>query len=335
MSFQAEKAVIRALYEDLRTAVSGEYQSVLSRHYAPDITWRAFHPFNEISSSSDIAHTFWEPFCHSLSHLQRREDVFFAGTNDCTEKTEAGASTWVVSMGHFMGLFDHAWLGIPPTGKIAFLRYAEFNKVENGKITDVAFYFDIPHFMVQAGLQPFPPQSAAHCIQPGPQTHDGVYVADQEPAEAPKTMAAINAMVADLGQWNLGIPIEEELRRTWHEDMVWWGPEGIGATYTIPRYAEQHAGIFRASFDKRSKTKHIARVAEGYYGGFFGWPNFTAEPLGGFMGMPATGKSGEFRVIDIYRRADDKLAENWIFIDLLHFWKQQGVDILERTLRHS
>ena len=49
------------------------------------------------------------------------------------------------------------------------------------------------------------------------------------------------------------------------------------------------------------------------------------------MGMPATGKEGEFRVIDIYRREGDKLAENWIFIDLLHFWHQQGVDILGRT----
>ena len=48
------------------------------------------------------------------------------------------------------------------------------------------------------------------------------------------------------------------------------------------------------------------------------------------MGMPATQKAGDFRVIDIYRCAGDKLAENWIFIDLLHFWKQQGVDILAR-----
>ena len=77
----------------------------------------------------------------------------------------------------------------------------------------------------------------------------------------------------------------------------------------------------------------VARVSEGHYGGFFGWPNFTAEPTGGFMGMPATGKSGPFRVIDIYRRADDKLAENWVFIDLLHFWKSQGVDILDRCIR--
>jgi thymidine kinase len=46
--------------------------------------------------------------------------------------------------------------------------------------------------------------------------------------------------------------------------------------------------------------------------------------------MPATNTPGEFRVIDIYRRSGDKLAENWVFIDLLHFWKSQGVDILER-----
>lgn len=46
------------------------------------------------------------------------------------------------------------------------------------------------------------------------------------------------------------------------------------------------------------------------------------------MGMAPTGKRSEFRVIDIYRRDGDKLAENWIFIDLLNFWNQQGVDFL-------
>ena len=112
--------------------------------------------------------------------------------------------------------------------------------------------------------------------------------------------------------------------------MIWWGPAGIGSTYTVPRYAKQHSGPFRASFTERSKTNHICRIAEGHFGGFFGWPNFTARPTGGFMGMPATNKLGEFRVIDIYRREGDKLAENWVFIDLLHFWKDQGFDILKR-----
>ena len=48
------------------------------------------------------------------------------------------------------------------------------------------------------------------------------------------------------------------------------------------------------------------------------------------MGMPKSSERLEFRVIDIYRRQDDKLIENWIFIDLLHVMHQQGLDVLGR-----
>ena len=37
------------------------------------------------------------------------------------------------------------------------------------------------------------------------------------------------------------------------------------------------------------------------------------------------------RVVDLYRRDGDKLAENWIFIDILHFLAEQGVDLLANT----
>jgi predicted ester cyclase len=244
---------------------------------------------------------------------------------------ESQGGVWVVSMGHLMGLFDHSWLGIPPTGKIAMLRFCEFNRVEDGKITETAMYFDIPHLMVQAGLYPFTTQTAAHLVQPGPMTHEGLMFDKQNPSSGEKTLFVIESMIKDLGQWDNELSLEDELRQTWAEDMIWWGPEGVGATYTIERYAKQHSGPFRAGFTDRSKTNHIARLAEGNFGGFFGWPNFSATPSGGFMGMPATNTPGEFRVIDIYRRDGDKLAENWVFIDLLHFWKMQGVDILART----
>ncbi len=324
--FTEEKQIITDLYRDLDTASPEATKAALKHHYAPNHIWRGYHPFDEIHGSEAVADQFWAPLKTALTHLQRRQDVFMAGKNEMDGFT----STWVVSMGHLMGLFDAPWLGIAPTGKMAFLRYCEFNKVENGQVTETAMYFDIPHLMMQAGLQPFPPQTAAHLVQPGPMTHDGLMFTPQPPDTGEKTLAAINAMITDLGQWNSGLSLEDELRRTWHEDMIWWGPAGIGATYTIPRYAKQHSGPFRAGFTDRSKTNHICRMAEGHFGGFFGWPNFTATPTGGFMGMPATGKPGEFRVIDIYRRDGDKLAENWIFIDLLHFWKQQGVDILTR-----
>ena len=151
-------------------------------------------------------------------------------------------------------------------------------------------------------------------------------------SEGKKTLAAINFMVEDMRDWKHTnkLPLVDELRRSWKEDMIWWGPAGIGATYTIERYAEQHSGPFRATFKDRKSNGHLCKCAEGNFGGFFGWPNLTLTPTGGFMGMPATGKPGDMRVIDMYRREGDKLAENWIFIDLLHFWNQQGIDILDR-----
>ena len=326
MGFQREKKTVLGLYAALEGAEPGRIRAELARVMAPDALWRGYHPFGEMTGPSEVAARFWEPLRLSMTRMQRRQDVFFAGRNEM----DGFGSVWVVSMGHLVGLFDAPWLGLAPTGKMAFLRYCEFNRVDGDRIAETAMYFDIPHLMMQAGLQPFPPQTAAHLVQPGPLTHDGLLFADAPAAEGQATLAAINAMIGDLGTWQSGLPLEEELARTWHDDMIWWGPAGIGATYTIARYARQHSGPFRAAFAERSKTTHIARLAEGAYGGFFGWPNFTAVHKGGFMGMPGSETRGEMRVIDIYRRSGNKLAENWVFIDLLHFWNMLGVDILGR-----
>lgn len=34
------------------------------------------------------------------------------------------------------------------------------------------------------------------------------------------------------------------------------------------------------------------------------------------------------RVVDIHRREDDYLAENWVYIDILYYLYQQGLDVL-------
>ncbi len=74
-------------------------------------------------------------------------------------------------------------------------------------------YFDIPHLMMQAGINPFPNQTAAHLVQPGPLTHDGLLHSPQDPKEGQKTLATINTMISDLGQWNSPLSHEDELRQ--------------------------------------------------------------------------------------------------------------------------
>ena len=322
------KKVVRAYYAALDAADPADVANVMKEFCGSPFVWRGFHPFNEMNDPAKVGEQFWASLKSALRPMQRRLDLFLAGKNEI----DGFSSVWVGSMGHLMGLLDREWLGIRPTRRIAMLRYAAFHKVEDGRIVDEAMFFDIPHLMMQAGQNPFPPQTGAHLVQPGPMTHDGVMFEHQNPAEGAATLEAINRMTRDISKWSGGRsePLVDELRRTWHEDMIWWGPAGIGASYTIPRYAEQHSGPFREAFVDRKFNGHLCKIAEGHFGGFFGWPNLTLQNRGGFMGMPATGQEGDMRVIDMYRREGAKLAENWIFIDLLHFWNQQGVDILKR-----
>ena len=75
-------------------------------------------------------------------------------------------------MGHLLGLFDRPWLGIPPTQRMCFLRYAEFHRVDGDRIAETALFLDVISVMQQAGQDPLPPQTGASHLHPGPLTHD-------------------------------------------------------------------------------------------------------------------------------------------------------------------
>lgn len=325
--FQAEKQIVRRLHADIAMSTPDTIAAALARHVAPDWHWRGMHPFHEQRGPDAVASTFWAPLLTAFTRLQRRPDIFMAGLNEM----DGFKSRWVVQMGHLMGLFDKPLLGILPTGKIAMLRFVEFNRVEDGRVVETAMFCDLLHLMMQAGQWPLPPQSGAHLVQPGPMTHEGL-MHDAQPAElGERTLAAINAMLDNPFTSVDGVDEETRLRRVWHNDMIWWGPAGIGASYTIPRYIKQHCEPFDdALHDGYRFNGHLCRMAEGHFGGFFGWANLTLLNAGGYLGMTAGPGPADMRVVDIYREQDGKLAENWIFIDILHFLSMQGLDVLGR-----
>lgn len=322
------KTVARDYAAALEAATPKTVQGVLQKHMSAKCFWHGLHPFDEQTGPQAVADAFWAPFLRSFSRVQRREDIFFAGLNEI----DGFSGTWTCSMGHFMGLFDEAFLNIPATRKIAMLRYAEFCKIEGGVITQSALFVDLLHLMAQAGLYPLnAPQTGAQLVQPGPRTHDGLVLSPQPLAESQKTLARINNMIGSIDHANATakpLAPEDELAEDWQDDMIWWGPTGIGATYTIDRYIDQHQGPFRRAMEGRILNGHLCRMAEGHYGGFFGWPNLTLTNRNGFMGVPGNDIRADMRVVDIYRREGDKLVENWVFIDMLHFLKMQGVDVL-------
>ena len=328
--FQAEKQLVRVYHDELALAAPDSVVSILQRYTAPDWHWRGMHPFHEQFGAQAVADVFWTPYLTAMTRVQRRSDIFMAGLNEI----DGFKGRWVVEMGHLMALFDKPYLGIQPTGKIAMLRFAEFNRVEDGRIVETAMFVDLLHLMAQAGQFPLPPQTGAQLVQPGPMTHQGVMHERQDPALGERSLAAINALLGNPKSNELGITEGERLQRVWHDDMIWWGPGGIGASYTIPRYLKQHSEPFSDGLHTGYNFNgHLCRMAEGNFGGFFGWANLTVFNSGGYLGMTKGPGPSEMRVVDLYRVQDGKLAENWIFIDILNYLAIQGLDVLGRMQR--
>ena len=327
-SYQTQKSLILSFYDEIEAANANSIAKVIRKFTKPDLQWYGVYPFNEQKGGDAVAEVFWIPFLSAWSNVQRRQDIFLAGTS------EIDNADWVISMGHFMGLLDGNWLGLPASRKIANLRYADFNCIKDGKIIRSSFFCDLIGLMHQLGLNPLPLQTGASFVYPGPRTHDGLLIEPQDQQESQKTLKLVNQMIGDLTVLNKNendCPHPDLLKKTWHDDMIWYGPAGIGASYTIPRYQEQHQFPFRRGLKDKVFNGHICRFAEGNYAGFFGWPNLTNTPIGGFLGLPASNISADMRVVDIYRREGEKLSENWVLIDLPWWLKQQGVDVLERT----
>jgi hypothetical protein len=327
-NYQSQKSLILSFYDKLEGANANSVGKIISQFTKPDFQWYGVYPFNEQKGGDAVAEVFWIPFLSAWSNVQRRQDVFLAGTS------EIDNTDWVISMGHFMGLLDGNWLGLPASRKLAFLRYADFNCIKEGKIIRGSFFCDLIGLMHQLGMNPLRPQTGSSFIYPGPRTHDGLLIKPQEQIESQKTLELVNRMIGDLTDLNKSkddSPPPDLLRKTWHDDMLWFGPAGIGATYTIQRYQEQHQLPFRRGLKDKVFNGHICRFAEGNYAGFFGWPNLTNTAKGGFLGVPESGIAADMRVVDIYRRQGEKLSENWVLIDLPWWLKQQGVDVLEST----
>lgn len=320
------KSIVLEHFRKLDNATTNGLAEALACHTHPNCRFQFVHPFNEVVGAGQAAEVFWRPLRASFAPLQRRQDIFFAGANDL----DGGRTEWVVSMGHLLGLFATPFLGIRPTGKAVMLRYAEFNCITDGVITDSTLFLDIMNMMAQVQAEVLPPSTAATMVTPGPRTHDGLLFDDQCAREGQKTLALFQRMINRL----LDVDVHTtntDLSLDWTEDMIWWGPGGIGAPYTQAGYLAQHCVPFEQGLRWGEFFGHTTETAEGCYGGFFGWPTFDVQSLGGYIGLaPASETRATMRVVDLYRREGEKLAENWNFIDHLHFLDQLGVDLIAR-----
>lgn len=298
--------------------------AVCQTHLSFDHAYRGMRPFYEIQGPEALASTVWSPLKSAMSAIQRRPDIFFASHADLDQN----AGIWVVEMGNFLCDFTHQWLGIPATRKTIYLPYATMNRVSGEAIVETVEFIDILAVLSQAGRNPLAKhQTGGMMMSPGPKTHDGLLYDTQPARLSQDTYDLTHAMLTDLAL-SYTSP-EDHLARFWQADLNWFGPTGIGASLSIPGYQRGHTTPFESKQDVVKIHDWELALAEGNYSAFMWWPCLTLRNTGDYLGAPSNDVAAEMRVVDLYRCDGDKLTENWIFIDILHFLAEQGVDLLE------
>ena len=110
----------------------------------------------------------------------------------------------------------------------------------------------------------------------------------------------------------------------WSEDMVWYGPGGIGTRRGLDEFAEYRAEFIGAFPDKRFED--FVRFGDGGdYVAAVGVQHATHD--GDWCGIPASGKRVKVKYMDIWRAENGYLVENWVQIDILDFLEQIGFDV--------
>jgi hypothetical protein len=316
----ANKEALEAFHQALRHPDPVAASDAAKHFFAADAAVNVSHPINDLTGAEGFFSGFLAPLQDSFEGLYLRPDILIGGTSyDGTE--------WVSDMGYLVGHFMRDWVGIPASGKLAYLRYGSFHRMENGQAVESYIYLDIPELLMGMGRWPLQSPQGFGGMKPGPASHDGLDIA-HDPDRSAKTYQIMVDMLSGLASE------DEAWRPYWHPNMMWHGPAAFGSFVGIEEF-QKFQVPFEAAFEgwgggmaPYTPTKHFTRFADGDYSCIGGWPSLQGTHTGKYLGFEPTGVTTLFRVCDWYRREGDLLVENWVFVDIPDALLQWGYDVI-------
>lgn len=322
-----EVALFRQNLCDLWACPADELPGRVERLFAPGGRGAVAHPINDIVSGEDFQERFCLPLRRAFTQTRRRDELFISGEN----RRDVGGY-WVAAFCHYVGNFNAPLFGIQPHHHLSFLRSGEFYRVENGRIVDFRIICDFVDLLRQTGKSPFVESLGAEMTFPGPASHDGINPAD--PATGITSLDLVEAMLSDLRAFDP--ETFESSGQTgkdgyWADTMLWYGPAGVGSNYLWDGFQKDHRIPFLSAFPDRVGGNHYCRIGDGDFAAVSGWPSMTMTHVGDYLGIKGTGKPLTLRVMDFYRCEEDKIAENWVFLDYGHLLDQMGVRLFDNA----
>lgn len=304
------------------------------------------HPLETLANREALFTEAFEPLQQAIPDLERRAFIMIAGNsgnsfgkynvdgNSVDDSDNiSDNSNWVGCAGYYTGTFIQSWLDIPPTGHLITMRFHEFYRFKNGKIVEMQALWDIPEVMHQAGAWPMVPSLGREGICAAPATLDGNHAGLDYPFEqGRRSQQLVLDMLDGLGDFATGGVNAMQLNKYWHPRCNWYGPSGIGACRGIAGFRNWHQIPFLNALPNRTTIEENGHLfAEGDYVAFTAWPGMAMMVSGdGWLGIAPAGQSITLRSLDFWRCEEGLIRENWVLVDILHAYKQVGIDVLAR-----
>lgn len=316
----------------LKSEAFATLQGLFSGTIAPheDAQAQAMHPVGHVTGGADVAEI-WHALRRALPDGERRDDIFLAGENhpDPRAKFERFGPL-VACMGSYQGTFSAPLFGIPPSHGVVTLRYGEAHYFEDGRLLRSWLIWDLADLLLQVGRWPLAAPLGAPGHWPGPKGGGGVLLDRAGPADAlTRVFAMHDALLSFDGKSLDSMPMSD----WWTENFMYYAGGGIGTTRGLAGFRAHHQIPFLHAFPDRYAIGHFIRIGDGDFavtGGDVG-----ATHTGEYLGMAPTGRPIKMSVMDFYRFDGDRIAENWLPIDILGLAAQMGVDVLARVAHHA
>jgi predicted ester cyclase len=319
----------KALYSQLLDSFgTGGVEEAVARLFHGAAKVNASHPINEAEDGVGYYTDVIAPIMVSFEGFTRQNYIVLGG--------EYLGSEWVTSTGYFHGHFSKPLYGIPASGKMAFLRFGEFHRMEHGKIVESHVFLGFAELIIALGLWPLDVSRGYEGVVPGPATHDGIVIGPSDKETSRASADLVEGMLKKLATE------DEAWRPYWHERMVWYGPGGLGSYTTLEAFATFQQP-FEQTFDGWGDGSEVGiegvgadcKSGDGDYAFLSGWPMITGVQVKSFLGLEATGKRVFMRDCDWWRCEDGKIIENWCMLDIPHVLLQLGFDVFAELEKRS
>lgn len=326
---QQNKAVVWQFWQAIKT----QQMSALHQYLAEDVVWHGFDPIGELHGIEQLWSVYYRPLFEAVPDLDQHTFIFCGGESNGRVDGDISLDgrMWVSGTGTLNGTFAQDYLSIPATGKSVSIRWGEFCRVENGKIVEIYCLLDLVDLMQQAGYEVLPPARGKDGIYPPPIANDGILHEAQDAATTEYSLDHIRRFIFD----GLNAFDQDDLKSMgmadyFHPDVRWYGPAGIGACLSFKEFEDLHQVPWLVAYPDRQVQDLDALIAEGVYTGAPGWAGVIATHTGTYLEVPATGNTIEFNGLDWWKREGEQYVENWVFVDMIHLFRQFGVDLFAR-----